>query len=228
MIFLLDTTVNPTTIGFYNGDKFTTKTIESNPENNRKLIGIIRSFLQATSHNLQAISAVGVVNGPGTFTGVRTGVTIANAISYVLNVPIYSVDTLTSQISVGTDNHLSKKKAQNFVPLQDINNVISILSASNSEVFFARFSKGKMVGKIEIVDVVNNLPNRIKKEDLIVGDLQEKHCEIWGSNEFIPVTSKERIECLLQMIINKKLKPVKQVLPLYIKKPNITQAKKKK
>ena len=155
------------------------------------------------------INSVGVVCGPGTFTGVRTGVVIANTISYALKIPLYATDTLTAQ-----------------VPAM-ITDVVSLLSASNNEVYFARFKKEKRIGKIEIVDVVNNLPNRIEKRDLIVGDLQEKHCGIWGSNEFKNITSKERINNLLQMILNNKIKPQKMVLPLYIKKPNITAKKKK-
>jgi len=224
MILLIDTTINPTAIGLWDGKKLQTKTIESNPENNRKIIGIIKKFIEKesgmtsvrmskkentlTGVTPEKLTAVGVINGPGTFTGVRTGVVIANTISYALKVPVYSIDTLTAQVP------------------KEINNVVSILSASNTEVFFARFIRGKMIGKIEIVDVVNNLPNRIKKEDLTVGDLQKKHCGSWGSNEFMSVSSLNRIDYLLQMIINNKLKPATQALPLYIKKPNITKKKK--
>lgn len=240
MILLLDTTTNPATIGLWNGElaapklkakagKLITETIELNPDNNRRLISIIQKFIKSNIHNSKflthnSIDAIGVINGPGTFSGVRTGVVIANAMAYALKVPIYAIDTLLGNVGAYCNT-----------PLQ---NAVSLLSASNTEVFFARFKNGKMQGKIEIVDVVNNLPNRIKPEDLIVGDLQQKHCGAIGINEFKMVTSKERIEGLLQMIpttprlrrtsINNKIKPQKMVLPLYIKKPNITQAKKKK
>lgn len=228
MILLIDTTTNPTTIGLWDGEKLKTKTIESNTENNRKLVSIIETFgnsLKIGNWKLK-IDSVGVINGPGTFTGVRTGVTIANTIAYALKIPIYSIGTLSAHVGVGLAPAQIKGQPQGL-PLRQINNVVSLLSASNTEAYFARFEKGEMQGKIEIVDVTNNLPNRIKKGDLIIGDLQEKHCGIWGSNEFRNISSKERVETLLQMIINKRLKPQKQALPLYIKKPNISTPKKK-
>ena len=225
MILLLDTTTNPTTIGLWDGKKLKTKSIESNPENNRKLVSIIKKFLQpGTPHRLNLwdeIKAIGVINGPGTFTGVRTGVTIANTISYALKIPLYSMDTLTAQVPLLTNpSNLSQ-------PTTPINNVVSLVSASNSEVYFARFEKGKMIGKIELINVEDNLKNRLKNGDYIACDIKCEHAQ----NIQYPISSissKRRIECLLQMIINKKLRPTKQVLPLYIKKPNITISKKNK
>jgi len=240
MILLIDTTTNPTAIGLWDEKKIKTKIIESNTENNRKLVGIIEKFIKSNIHNskfkiLDSIGAIGVINGPGAFTGVRTGVTIANTISYALKIPMYSIDTLSAQISVGVDLRVDQNAdKRRSLPLRRLNNVVSLLSASNTEVYFARFEKGKMQkginpdpnGRgIEIVDIMN-LQNRLKKGDLIVGDLQEKHCGIWGSNEFRKVDSSQRIETLLQMIIDNKIRPIKQVLPLYIKKPNITIKKK--
>lgn len=210
MILLIDTTTNPTAIGLWDGSKLRVQAIESNPDNNRKLLSIIEKFgnsLKIKNWKLK-IDSVGVIRGPGTFTGVRTGIVIANAFGYALKAPIFAQDTLSTQVP------------------RILANVVSLVSASNSEVYFARFNKGKMQGKIELVDVMN-LANRIKKDDLIVGDLGEKHCGINGSNELKNVTSKDRIEILLQMILNNKIRPASQVLPLYIKKPNITTKKKK-
>lgn len=204
MILLLDTTTNPTSIGLYNYKDLKIKVIESTPENNRKLIGIIKKFIGNSK-----IDAVGVVNGPGTFTGVRTGVTIANTISYALKAPLYALDTLTAQTP------------------RMITDIISLLSASNTQVYFARFNRGKIVVKIELVDTMN-LPNRLNDGDIIVGDLGEKHCGLITKQEFASKNSADRIKTLLDLILEKKIKPQKMVLPLYIKKPNITKAKPKK
>jgi tRNA threonylcarbamoyl adenosine modification protein YeaZ len=209
MIFLIDTTTNPTAIGIYDFKDLKIKIIESNPENNRKLVSIIQSFLTTKSYKPKDITAVGVINGPGTFTGVRTGVTIANTIVYALKVPLYSIDSLTTQ-----------------APAM-ITDIVSLISASNSEVFFARFYKGKIEGKIELVDTMN-LPNRLNDGDIVVGDLQEKHCGLISKQEFQNRSSADRIKKLMDLILCKKIKPQKMVLPFYIKKPNITQAKSKK
>jgi len=203
MILLLDTTTNPTAIGLYDYKDLRIKIVELSPENNRKLIGIIKKFIGDSK-----IDAIGVVSGPGTFTGVRTGVVIANTMAYVLKAPLYATDTLTAQAP------------------SMITNAVSLVSASNNEVYFARFKKGKMWGKIELVDVMN-LPNRLTDGNIVVGDLQEKHCGLIIKQEFASKDSADRIKTLLDLILYKKIKPVKQVLPLYIKKPNITFPKKK-
>lgn len=203
MIFLIDSTTNPTAIGLYDYKDLKIKVVESNPENNRKLVSIIQKFIIHDS-----IDAIGVVNGPGTFTGVRTGVVIANTMSYALKAPLYTTDTLTAQVPVM------------------INDIVSLVSASNNEVYFARFKRGKMNGKIELVDTMN-LENRLNDGDIIVGDLGEKHCGLITKQEFASKNSVDRIKTLLDLILGKKIKPTKQVLPLYIKKPNITTKKKK-
>ena len=135
--------------------------------------------------NLNTIKSVGVINGPGSFTGVRTGVIIANTIAYALKIPIYATDTLTAQIPV----HNNPK-----------NPTFSTLPASHTEHYVAKYKNGKIIGKIEIV---NN---------------QDIDAQLLMSN----VHPKVRLKNLLQMILDNKIRPAKQALPLYIKKPNIT------
>jgi len=213
MILLLDATTNPTAIGLYDYKDLRIKIVESNPENNRKLISLIEKFgnsLKIGNWKLK-INSVGVVCGPGAFTGVRTGIVIANTISYALKVPLYATDTLTAQVS----------------PM--ITNMVSLVSASNSEIYFARFKMGKMLEKIELVEDIN-LPNRLNDGDIVVGDLGEKHCGLIAKQEFANKNSTDRIKTLLDLILGKKINPkgapsgtIKMVLPLYIKKPNITR-----
>uniref|UniRef100_A0A7C4RAF0 tRNA (Adenosine(37)-N6)-threonylcarbamoyltransferase complex dimerization subunit type 1 TsaB n=1 Tax=candidate division CPR3 bacterium TaxID=2268181 RepID=A0A7C4RAF0_UNCC3 len=227
MILLIDTINDNGCIGFYDGKRLYTKTINSNPQNNRKIVSIIDDFVNKFKiKNLKLkIESIGVVNGPGAFTGVRTGVTITNAAAYALNVPVYAIDTLSAQIPRPTN-------LTNPTLPATPNCAISLLSTSNSEVYFARFEKGKIQGKIEIVNVENNLKNRLKKGDYIVGDLKCEHAaslniqypplrKSFGGQAISNIQSEDRIKNLLQMIIDKKLKPKKQALPLYIKKPNI-------
>ena len=45
-----------------------------------------------------------VVNGPGSFTGVRLGVTIAKTFAYTLNLPIYTINSLqVARVSIEDD-----------------------------------------------------------------------------------------------------------------------------
>jgi tRNA threonylcarbamoyladenosine biosynthesis protein TsaB len=55
------------------------------------LLGVIRDELARLSATFQDIGAVVIFRGPGSFTGLRIGVTVANTLSYGLGVPIIGV-----------------------------------------------------------------------------------------------------------------------------------------
>ena len=70
--------------------------IYSKPCNNQSkmLIPSIVQLLNNNSIDIKDLSEIVVVNGPGSFTGIRIGVTVAKTISYSLNIPIKSISSL--------------------------------------------------------------------------------------------------------------------------------------
>lgn len=52
-----------------------------------KLLALIDGLLKKAKVAPQALTGIIVVNGPGSFTALRIGVTVANTFSYVLNIP---------------------------------------------------------------------------------------------------------------------------------------------
>ncbi len=52
------------------------------------VLPIIQKLLQKHHLRPQDLNSVEVNGGPGSFTGVRVGVSIANAISFALNIPV--------------------------------------------------------------------------------------------------------------------------------------------
>ena len=49
---------------------------------------MIMELLKAQSSKLQAITEIEVNPGPGSFTGLRVGAAIANALGYALKIPV--------------------------------------------------------------------------------------------------------------------------------------------
>jgi tRNA threonylcarbamoyladenosine biosynthesis protein TsaB len=51
----------------------------------------IQKLLKRSNESLKDLSAIVVLTGPGSFTGTRVGVTIANALSWALGVPVFGI-----------------------------------------------------------------------------------------------------------------------------------------
>ena len=67
---------------------------ESNQSHSVITMPLIEKILQDANIHVKDINQIVVVNGPGSFTGVRIGVTIAKTISYCLNIPIKVISSL--------------------------------------------------------------------------------------------------------------------------------------
>lgn len=52
------------------------------------LLPLIMKLLQPKTYNLKTLEAIEVETGPGSFTGLRVGVSVANALGFALNIPV--------------------------------------------------------------------------------------------------------------------------------------------
>ena len=66
----------------------------SNIDTSSKIMPVIDDALKKTNLTINNIDKIFVVNGPGSFTGIRVGVTIAKTISYCLNIPLIKLSEL--------------------------------------------------------------------------------------------------------------------------------------
>jgi len=66
----------------------------SNSDTSSRVMPIIDEAFKSTNLTINDIDKIFVVNGPGSFTGIRVGVTIAKTISYCLNIPLIVLSEL--------------------------------------------------------------------------------------------------------------------------------------
>jgi len=85
----------------------------------------IRELLKAEGKYIQALNAVAVTIGPGSYTGLRLGLSAAKGICYALNIPLITIGTLDLLASV-----VKARKGQLICPMID---------ARRMEVFTAIF-----------------------------------------------------------------------------------------
>jgi len=64
-----------------------------------RLVATIRDLLIHTAWPLNTLDAIGVVNGPGSFTGVRVGLAAAKGLAEALAIPIHPVSRLATLAS---------------------------------------------------------------------------------------------------------------------------------
>lgn len=61
---------------------------EENEFGSQVLLPLIFKLLQTTNYNLQNLKGIEVETGPGSFTGLRVGVSVANSLGFALGIPV--------------------------------------------------------------------------------------------------------------------------------------------
>ncbi len=85
MQLFIDTSSNQKTI-IWLGEKETVK--DSSVWRSQVVLPMIKELLDMQDLTLQDITEIEVATGPGSFTGLRVGVAIANALGFALQIPV--------------------------------------------------------------------------------------------------------------------------------------------
>lgn len=65
------------------------------------LMESVHSVLDLAGVKKDELDAIAVLSGPGSFTGIRIGISTASALAYALSIPIFSVSTLDALVAGG-------------------------------------------------------------------------------------------------------------------------------
>ncbi len=88
MILLLDTSTPECRLTLIEGDWRYESKWEANRELAKGLLGYIQSELEGQAKTWKDLTGLGVFKGPGSFTGLRIGITVLNTVSYSEGIPI--------------------------------------------------------------------------------------------------------------------------------------------
>jgi len=126
----------------------------------------IENILEEGSISKDKIDAIAVSKGPGSYTGLRIGVSAAKGLSFALSIPLISTDTLT---------------ALSFAVSVDKGIIVPMLDARRMEVYSAIFDKQHQKTreiKAEIIDETSFLAALEQGEVHFLGDGAHKCKEI--------------------------------------------------
>ncbi len=109
MILFIDTHDELITVGLKNGEELYLKTQESEYSHSIYTMPMIESLFKDNNLNVKDLKKIIVVNGPGSFTGIRIGLSIAKTMSYALNIDINTISSLTAYLI--SNNNGEKRRA---------------------------------------------------------------------------------------------------------------------
>ena len=145
-----------------------------------KLTLDIKTLLDSIKKDYQNLSKIIVINGPGSFTGIRTGITAANVLGLSLKLPVFGI----SLFELLRINYLKTKPIKNLKFLIKLNkdnyfaqNVNK--SGKESEIILETFGanlqyKSKEVDLVFLDNIsVKNISRKVnnKKEIITINDL---------------------------------------------------------
>jgi len=139
---------------------------DENYGHSEKLHQFVKWALEGAEISLNELDAVCVSKGPGSYTGLRIGVSAAKGFCYGLNIPLLSLNSL----EILAQSQINK----------DFDLIIPMLDARRMEVYTAVFdNSGKMISEIEakVLDE-NSFRESADKKIIFIGDGVEKSKDV--------------------------------------------------
>lgn len=190
-----------------------------------KLMPEIFGLIKNCGKNFEDLKEIFCVKGPGSFTGLRVGVTVANTMRYLLGAKLYGMDYfeyLWTRARKSAAKKISKKQTKTAL----------LIYAGSSGVYVSLSSKEDFEKNAKNVNI-NDLTKFLEEHKIekVFGDITDEQKKFLGEVEFF-----ENLENFGKTMIRifekhfsgeKPLKEVQIIKPVYIKKPGITVSKSK-
>lgn len=170
---------------------------------------LIEEILKSEGITANQLSAVSIASGPGSYTGLRIGVSTAKGFCYALSIPLIAVDALVSI----QQNAIEKYPSQNIIPMID---------ARRMEVFAAVYnSKGEIIKPIS-ADVLDENSYAEFEPFVACGDGAEKLKDLWKGRNIIFATeilssATGQVKLAYQKFEQKAFEDVAYFEPFYLK-----------
>lgn len=103
----------------------------------------IQATIQWSRQHDHAIQFVSVANGPGSFTGLRIGVTTAKTLAYALQIPLVGVDSLAA---IATAAHHTRLLTGDESPLESM---LVAVDAYRGQVFTGEFLQSELLPSLD-------------------------------------------------------------------------------
>lgn len=173
-----------------------------------KLTILIQELLKEKQLSTNDLDAVSVSSGPGSYTGLRIGVSTAKGICYAMQIPLIAIDALTSLAVLA-----AKKYDQN---------ICAVIDARRMEVYNLVTTKDLQPLKEITADIITEESYREFDPFVVCGDGAEKLQEIWKDRNCvfdldIKSSATGQVELAYDKYVNEQFEDLAYWEPFYLK-----------
>lgn len=184
-----------------------------------RLTVFIDQICKKNNWKLNELNAIVVTSGPGSYTGLRIGISTAKGLCYALSIPLIAVNTLESIA------YLAQKQHPNST-------ICAMIDARRMEVFSTIFDKDLKVEKSLSADIIEEKTYDEFLPLVIVGDGASKTKEIWMNRDLIiddsiVSSAAGQVEIAFDKFKKEEFEDVAYFEPKYLKDFVVTPSKKK-
>lgn len=144
------------------------ETLTDDFSHSENLTNFIEDVLRHQQLNPKDLSAVSVASGPGSYTGLRIGVSTAKGLCYALGIPLIAIDSLHSLAQIAKDKHPEMR-------------LCMAIDARRMEIFSAIYANDLTVLKVISADVVDEYSYQEFEPFVVAGDSNEKLKTLWAN-----------------------------------------------
>lgn len=181
--------------------------INNNKTHSETLVPLINELLSETNIKLQDINLIACDNGPGSFTGIRIGISTVKAIAESLNIPVIAVSSLE-----GLAYNISSSEC-----------ICSLIDARNNQVYCGLFDSNHTLIGNYMADDINAVLKVINqtKNVTFVGDGAVAHKDLLNISDFKSdnlLHAKNINLCAFDKFSKGEILNADSILPMYLRK----------
>ena len=152
--------------------------VDTKSKHSNFLVNEIKEVISKSNLNIKEIDNIVVLNGPGSFTGIRVGVTVAKTLAWTLSKKLYVVSNLRA-ISLSSNNDIiisviKDKDDYSYVGIYSENNGIENYISLNDEIFNFK-DKNITILAMEDSNYLNKLIDKLKVNNNVNTSLIEEY-----------------------------------------------------
>ncbi len=191
-ILSIETTTNLCSVSFFNNDKMISLKEDNNRMHSSLLGSYVNDIFQSSNIDIDDLDSIAISIGPGSYTGLRIGLSFAKGMAYALKKPIIPINTIDS-LNYSIDD----------------SNYFIILSAYKNFYYIQEYKQGIKSNNIKF-DTIESIKNESKIYGYTENKLDRDIIEVNPSSINIA-------KMALKYYDNYICKDVKSIKPNYIK-----------